>query len=134
MTNSDIALHRAKIKDDNVFVVGSLLIDPKYGPLIVSHLTTDLHGNDVSVKAFKIEPNSLAISLPNMIDSGSNRIFASTSKNGKGGDIVKYKYYKQEYTVVFAKDMEQPLALNLQDEYDTGWRINPRLKIKGIKK
>ena len=36
-----------------------------------------------------IDPTTLAIHFPNMLDSQGNKIFASLSENGKGGDILK---------------------------------------------
>lgn len=37
----------------------------------------------------EIDPSTLAIHLPDMIDSQGNAIFASLSENGKGGDITQ---------------------------------------------
>ncbi len=36
-----------------------------------------------------IDPNTLAIHFPNMIDKNGKKIFASLSEDGLGGDIVK---------------------------------------------
>ena len=38
----------------------------------------------------EIDPTTLAIHFPDMIDSQGNRIFASLQDDGKGGDIVEY--------------------------------------------
>ena len=35
--------------------------------------------------AIEVEPETLSISFPNMIDSENTRMFASLSKSGKGG-------------------------------------------------
>lgn len=35
-----------------------------------------------------IDPTTLAIHFPNMLDSQGNKIFASLSKDGKGGDMT----------------------------------------------
>lgn len=37
----------------------------------------------------EIDPSTLAINFPDMTDSQGNRIFASLSSDGKGGDIVE---------------------------------------------
>ena len=39
----------------------------------------------------KIDPSTLAINFPNMLDSKNNPIFASLSEDGKGGDLVEGK-------------------------------------------
>ena len=42
---------------------------------------------------FRIDPSSLAIHFPDMIDSQGNKIFASLSEDGKGGDIMQDDEY-----------------------------------------
>ena len=41
----------------------------------------------------EIDQTTLAIHFPDMIDSQGNKIFASLSKDGKGGDILKGQVY-----------------------------------------
>lgn len=43
----------------------------------------------------EIDIATLAIHFPDMIDSQGNKIFASLSENGKGGDIVELDYSKK---------------------------------------
>ena len=38
---------------------------------------------------YQVEPETLSISFPDMLDSRCNRIFASLSKLGKGGNIIE---------------------------------------------
>lgn len=40
-----------------------------------------------------IDPTTLAIHFPDMLDSQGNKIFASLSEDGKGGDIMKDDEY-----------------------------------------
>ena len=40
---------------------------------------------------YEIDPTTLAINFSDMLDSQGNKIFASLSENGKGGDIIKYE-------------------------------------------
>lgn len=40
----------------------------------------------------EIDPTTLAIHFPNMLDSQGNKIFASLSKDGKGGDLLENGY------------------------------------------
>lgn len=42
----------------------------------------------------KIDPTTLAIHFPDMLDSQGNKIFASLNEDGKGGDIVEIGKYK----------------------------------------
>ena len=38
---------------------------------------------------FKIDPATLSIHFPDMLDSQGNKIFASLQEDGKGGDIIE---------------------------------------------
>lgn len=40
----------------------------------------------------KIDATTLAIHFPDMLDSHGNKIFASLSEDGKGGDIIRSKF------------------------------------------
>ena len=42
---------------------------------------------------FRIDPTTLTIHFPDMLDSQGNKIFASLSASGKGGDIMKDDEY-----------------------------------------
>jgi hypothetical protein len=42
---------------------------------------------------FEIDPSTLAIHFPAMVDSEGNKIFASLSEDGKGGDICNYIFF-----------------------------------------
>ena len=44
-----------------------------------------------------IDQSTLAIHFPDMIDSQENTIFASLSKDGKGGDECEYKDWDSDY-------------------------------------
>ena len=45
----------------------------------------------VLVCPHNIDPTTLAIHFPDMLDSKGNKIFASLSEDGKGGDIVEHE-------------------------------------------
>lgn len=40
-----------------------------------------------------INPNTLSIHFPNMVDKRGNKIFCSLNASGKGGDICESEYY-----------------------------------------
>lgn len=54
-------------------------------------------------KCIEIDPITLAIHFPDMLDSQGNKIFASLSKDGKGGDIMQSEYYTRP--VIYRKGM-----------------------------
>lgn len=57
-------------------------------------LVDDCNKNDnVGTGSFPIEPTTLAIHFPDMLDSQGNKIFASLSEDGKGGDMMKDDEY-----------------------------------------
>jgi hypothetical protein len=78
----------------------------------------------------EIDPSTLSIHFPDMLDSSGTKIFASLSEDGKGGDNVLYKDDSHLYTMIYnnhgikAKDPKD-------DDWD-GYRLNPRLKVVGI--
>ena len=43
---------------------------------------------------YEIDPTTLSIHFPDMLDSQGNKIFASLSEDGKGGDILQSRGYK----------------------------------------
>ena len=64
----------------------------------------------------KIDPTTLSIHFPDMLDSQGNRIFASLSEDGKGGDIMKddeyygIAKYKDSRFVVEYENVEECLC------------------------
>lgn len=47
--------------------------------------------------AESIDPTTLSIHFPDMLDSQGNKIFASLQKDGKGGDIVENYSFNDDY-------------------------------------
>ena len=76
-----IPIFRAKKLDSDEFVIGFLKNCTDTG------LDT-FWIQDKDFIDYKIDINTLSINFPNMLDSQGNKIFASLSKNGKGGDIL----------------------------------------------
>ena len=56
-----------------------------------------------------IDPTTLAINFPDMTDSQGNKIFASLSEDGKGGDVVSLEHITK--TVIWCKKT-QAIMLN----------------------
>lgn len=58
---------------------------PIYEKPATRHYIIDKYGNK-----YEIAPEYLSINIEDMIDSQGNKIFASLSEDGKGGDIITY--------------------------------------------
>ena len=87
--------YRAKCIDSDEFVEGYLI----NGRFIFKEWIDDVwtsFGETKSNKAlvYEIDPTTLAIHFKGMIDSEGNKIFASLSKDGKGGDIVDFEHIR----------------------------------------
>ena len=55
-----------------------------------------IHFNNGYTETYeRIDPTTLAIHFEDMLDSEGNKIFASLSEDGKGGDIVEYNTKKE---------------------------------------
>lgn len=84
---SSIPIYRAKKIDSNEYVDGYL----------VSNLVSNSNGmppevyyniqNSLFYK-YRIDPTTLSIHFPDMLDSQGNKIFASLQEDGKGGDCT----------------------------------------------
>lgn len=97
----NIPNYRAKKIDREEYVVGSLFpINGKY-IIIEDKSCREIYtyygmGNFGEISqsgklgTFEIDPSTLAINFPDMIDSNNKPIFASLSECGRGGDELKY--------------------------------------------
>ncbi len=74
----NIPIFRAKKIDSSEYIIGYL----------EEHNTNDFYISLMpnEVDAYKIDPTTLAIHFPSMVDSNGNKIFASLQEDGKGGD------------------------------------------------
>jgi hypothetical protein len=89
----NLPIYRAKKIDSDEYVAGFYIPHcPDYEDGIVtfekSPMCKDTGHIDVYNKVNKIDKTTLAIHFPDMLDSQGNKIFASLSKDGKGGDIM----------------------------------------------
>ena len=89
-----IPIFRAKKLDSDEYVEGNLVeFDDEYfivkdteGCYLASDCFHYLHYNE-------IDPTTISIHFPDMIDSQGNKIFASLQEDGKGGDIMQDDEY-----------------------------------------
>ena len=84
----NIPVYRAKKLDSDKYIQGYLL--GMWGEYFISWGETNHVPNKV-----QIDPSTLAIHFLDMLDSEGNKIFASLSEDGKGGDIVEYNTKKE---------------------------------------
>ena len=79
---TNIPIYRAKKIDSDEYVVGWYS-----SPIIIEGKTylsiTNKDGE------YRIDPTTLSIHFPDMLDSQGNEIFASLQEDGKGGDICQ---------------------------------------------
>ena len=67
--------------------VSQLFVNRKEGNYIMTLVS------DYDYRDCEIDPTTLAIHFPDMLDSQGNKIFASLSEDGKGGDIMRCDEY-----------------------------------------
>lgn len=90
-----IPIFRAKHYRDDVYFIGSLIgKDDEY--YIVQEEDMEYYR--------PIDPTTLAIHFPDMLDSQGNKIFASLDENGKGGDVVRMESECENYVAEFTQD------------------------------
>ena len=94
----DLPIYRAKKIDSDEYIEGYL----------VSNLVSNSNGMPPEVYyniqnglfyKYRIDPATLAIHLPSMMDIKGNKIFASLQDDGRGGDILFDMEY--EFTIIF---------------------------------
>ena len=87
----NIPIYRAKKIDSDKYEIGFLLNN-----MIVTAYEQEVKRDGIywkSITTSKIDPATLAIHFPDMLDSQGNKIFASLSEDGKGGDIMQDDEY-----------------------------------------
>ena len=100
MSNLNIPEYRAKRDDNGEEVIGfylptmlwydSFLAEPSHTILVGTPHDILNSQNGYYYEQYFVDPSTLAIHFPDMLDSQGNKIFASLSENGKGGDVITY--------------------------------------------
>ena len=91
MEKIDIPIYRAKKIGSNECVEG-FLIKKNYDNQKVRYFILEDKNTEVAM-TYEIDPTTLAINLADMLDSQGNKIFASLSEDGKGGDLMRCDEY-----------------------------------------
>ena len=106
----NIPIYRAKKINSNEYIIGYYF----YNSNLDEHWITEvspiqpddidyLSIADPNWREYEIDISTLAISFNDMLDNQGNKIFASLSEDGKGGDIAKSKHYTRP--VIYRKGM-----------------------------
>ena len=83
----NIPIYRAKKIDSDEYVIGSLYFG-KYIFQEHSGLGACIGIDRNDLAGYDIDSSTLSINFLDMIDSEGNKIFASLSEDGRGGDII----------------------------------------------
>ena len=95
----NIPIFRAKKIDSDEYVIGFYSSAYDIHHYVITHLGVDTKTSTVyqmSTDIHKIDSTTLAIHFPDMLDSQGNKIFASLSKDGKGGDIIEWTIFPSD--------------------------------------
>ena len=108
MNNLNVAIYRAKREENDEEVIGfylptmlwydSFLAEPSHTILVRTPHDILNPQNGYYYEQYFIDETTLAIHFPDMLDSQENKIFASLSEDGKGGDLF---LMDEKYTLVF---------------------------------
>ena len=91
MNNLNIPIFRANIENSNNYITGNLrkILTADSDVVMIEGLE-NLARIGINQGLYKIDETTLAVHFHDMLDSQGNKIFASLSENGKGGDIITY--------------------------------------------
>jgi len=139
---NNIPTYRAKKIDSDEYIEGILLpqLERYDSKSFIVNKYTRFQGLSTSRE---IDPSTLAIHFPSMIDSKGKKIFASLdSENGIGGDVVigiEYKDYNnasidREVTVVFKSNQVGFFRHLFEETLFMNYDYYTNLKIIGIQK
>lgn len=126
----NIPIYRAKKIQSDEYVVGYYTEKVKQYP--GKHY---IHFNNGYTETYeRIDPTTLAIHFPDMLDSQGNKIFASLSNDGKGGDrLIKDGSYEDGFNAVFEPYFRKSSysIFNLPQNPDGSYSLK-RYKVIGI--
>jgi len=95
--------YRAKKIDSDEYIIGNL--NKVNGNLYLNGTTGDLDDTDYGWGFVEIDPTTLSIHFPDMLDREGTKIFASLQEDGKGGDMVDLGYNYLKYTMKVDKSL-----------------------------
>ena len=87
MEKFNTLIYRAKKLGSDEYVIGYYFYYHYYKRHSIKKEIEDVNGTS----NYDIDPSTLAIHFPDMLDSENNPIFASLSNDGKGGDRIDFR-------------------------------------------
>ena len=87
--NRDISEALKHIRED-ILTKDCISAECKNEHHLLNKMLNKLLVNERLEHIYEIDPTTLSIHFPDMIDRKGNKIFASLSENGKGGDVITY--------------------------------------------
>ena len=110
----NLPIYRAWCEKDSEYAVGFFISDDKENEIL-----TRLDSGEMYARG--IDPTTLAIHFPDMLDSQGNKIFASLSEDGKGGDIIEYNGKKE--VVKYSIGIIQTYMFRFEDLIDLNIKV-----------
>ena len=139
----NLPIYRAKKIGSDEYIIGHYTEKVKEYP--GKHY---IHFNNGYTETYeRIDPKTLAIHFKDMVDSEGNKIFASLSKDGTGGDVVDFEHIRYleddepSYMIkglcifidssFFVEDIDNKFDRVFYDEMGCNFR-NEELRVIGI--
>lgn len=124
----NLPIYRAKKIDSDEYVIGYCEYIPNDGRSIntinsgcwISWIKLDNKGFRDRFEV-EIDPTTLSIHFPDILDSKGNKIFASLSEDGKGGDIIEYNGKKE--VVKYSNGTIQTYMFRFEDLIDLNIKV-----------
>lgn len=115
---NNIPIFRAKEKDSDKYVEGFYV---EVGS--AKHIYCN---ENIGFGTYLIDPSTLAIHFPDMLDSQGNKIFASLSEDGKGGDVgMNPDYDDNRYVFIYSKSAYEFGIKLIQTDSIGCWEYSP---------
>ena len=149
---TQIPIYRAKKINSDEYIEGYLepSFDGEMNDCWAIRTSTKRNPHFWGQNLYEIDPSTLSIHFPDMLDSQGNKIFASLSEDGRGGDVLN-SGYGEVIIAVYEQGMikfrhEEALPYNNETIYEIEdndflsfyevWQIRDKLEseIMGIKK
>jgi len=103
-TAAGMPIYRAKKIDSDEWVEGSLAPTELDGIYIMENLSFIPVLTLPTTYFIRVDPKTLAIHFPQMLDKNKKRIFASLSEDGVGGDILQNFRTSEEVTIFIYRE------------------------------
>ncbi len=128
--NRDISEALKHIRED-ILTKDCISAECKNEHHLLNKMLNKLLVNERLEHIYEIDPTTLSIHFPDMLDSQGNKIFASLQEDGKGGDLIDNFNFQEKYRIQTA--IYKYNCFHLMDkDNDTYSLIECKLQ-KGIK-